>query len=262
MQPAVLNVSGLAFGFPHRTVGAGIDFSLDDGEVLCVIGPNGGGKTTLLRTLLGLLSPHAGAVRLGGAVLADLSRREIARRIGYVPQAHAGSFAFTVKEMVLMGRTAHMNLFAAPSARDHDAAGRAIETLGIAHLAERAFTEISGGERQLALVARALAQEPGLLVMDEPTSSLDFGNQVRVLSQVRRLAGQGIAVLMSSHQPDHALQCADRALLLGEGRALALGAPRDVINPQSLKRLYGVDVRIVETAEGVHTCLPDYALRQ
>jgi iron complex transport system ATP-binding protein len=163
--------------------------------------------------------------------------------------------------MVLMGRTAHMSLFAAPSAADRAAAARALETIGITHLAGRPFTEISGGERQLALVARALAQEPRVLVMDEPTSSLDFGNQVRVLGHIRRLAAQGIAVLMSSHQPDHALQCADRALLLGEGKAIALGAPREVIQPETLRRLYGVNVRIVQTAEGVHTCLPDYAAR-
>jgi ABC-type cobalamin/Fe3+-siderophores transport system ATPase subunit len=159
--------------------------------------------------------------------------------------------------MVLMGRTAHLGLFSAPSAQDRAAAARALELLGITALAGRAFTEISGGERQLVLVARALAQEPRVLVMDEPTASLDFGNQVRVLSHVRRLAAQGIAVLMSSHQPDHALQCADRALLLGEGKALELGAPRDVIRPDTLKRLYGVDVRIVGD-----TCLPEYALRQ
>lgn len=258
----ILNIVDLSFGYPGRIVGSRVSFSLEAGEVLCVLGPNGGGKTTLFRTLLGLLPPHAGRVLTGEAPLGSLSRAGIARRMGYVPQAHAGAFAFSVREMVLMGRTAHMSLFAAPSARDREAAARAIETLGIGHLAERAFTEISGGERQLALIARALAQEPQLLVMDEPTSSLDFGNQVRVLGHVRRLAAQGISVLLSSHQPDHALQCADRALLLGEGTCIALGAPRDVIRPDTLKRLYGVDVRIVETADGVHTCLPDYSRRE
>jgi len=250
----MLRAERLAFGFPGRTVGEGIDFTLAPGEVLCLLGPNGGGKTTLIRTLLGLLAPHAGSIHLNQTPLQDLNRSEIARTVGYVPQAHAGAFAYSVRDMVLMGRTAHMNLFAAPSAQDRNAATQAIETLGIATLADRAFTEISGGERQLALVARALAQAPQVLVMDEPTSSLDFGNQVRVLGHVRRLAAQGIAVLMSSHQPDQALQCADRALLLAEGKAIALGAPREVVTPASLKRLYGVDVRIVGD-----TCLPDYA---
>jgi iron complex transport system ATP-binding protein len=253
----MLGASDLSFGFPGRTVGAGVDFALAPGEVLCLLGPNGGGKTTLIRTLLGLLPPQAGLVRLNEKALQEHSRKEIAQLVGYVPQAHAGAFAYSVLEMVLMGRTAHMSLFAAPSTRDREAALHAIDTLGITCLAERAFTEISGGERQLALIARALAQAPRVLVMDEPTSSLDFGNQVRVLGQARRLAASGIAVLMSSHQPDHALQYADRALLLGEGKALALGPPREVITPDSLKRLYGVDVRIVETADGGHTCVPD-----
>jgi len=258
----MLSAQNLAYGFPGRTVGSDIDFLLAPGEVLCLLGPNGGGKTTLIRTLLGLLAPHAGSIRLNERSIQDQTREEIARLIGYVPQAHAGAFAYSVQDMVLMGRTAHLSLFAAPSARDRDAAAKAIDTLGIASLAGRAFTEISGGERQLALIARALAQQPRVLVMDEPTSSLDFGNQVRVLGQVRRLAAQGIAVLMSSHQPDHALQCADRALLLADGKAIALGLPREVITPDSLQRLYGVGVRIVQTDDGAHTCLPDHALRQ
>jgi iron complex transport system ATP-binding protein len=254
----MLQANQLSYGFPGRTIGSGIDFSLSSGEVLCLLGPNGGGKTTLMRTLLGLLAPHAGSVQLNQKPLAEIPRQEIAKQVGYVPQAHAGAFAYSVREMVLMGRTAHLGLFSAPTARDREAAEKAIDTLGIGHLADRAFTEISGGERQLALIARALAQEAQALVMDEPTSSLDYGNQVRVLGHVRDLAARGIAVLMSSHQPDHALQCADRALLLAEGRVVALGAPRDVITPESLRQLYGVNVRIVEAPGSGHTCLPDY----
>jgi iron complex transport system ATP-binding protein len=172
----MLEVESLSFGFPARTVGRDVSFSLSAGEVVCVLGPNGGGKSTLFRTLLGLLPMHGGSVRLDGRRLEMLARAEIARRIGYVPQAHAGYFAFTVRQMVLMGRTAHLGPFSAPARRDHEVAERVIESLGIGHLGDRVFTEISGGERQLALVARALAQEPALLVMDEPTASLDFGN--------------------------------------------------------------------------------------
>ena len=252
----MLSVEGLDFGFPGRTIGRDVSFTLQAGEVMCVLGPNGGGKTTLFRTLLGLLEPHAGSIRLDSSSLTTLSRAEIARRVGYVPQGHAGYFAFTVHEFVLMGRTAHLGVFSVPGKQDRQVAERALESLGIAHLADKPVTEISGGERQLALVARALAQEPKLLVLDEPTASLDFGNQVRVLQRISALAASGISILFSSHDPDHAFLCARRALLLAEGRVLEIGAPRTVIRPDTLERLYGVSVKVIDLGGGAHTCLP------
>lgn len=252
----MLEVRDLAFGFPARSVGRDVSFTLAAGEVMCVLGPNGGGKTTLFRTVLGLLEPHGGTIALEGAPLASMTRTEIARRIGYVPQGHAAYFAFTAREFVLMGRTAHLGAFASPAKRDVLVAERALESLGIAHLADQPVTEISGGERQLALVARALAQEPRLLVLDEPTASLDFGNQVRVLERISALARAGIAILFSSHDPDHAFLCASRALLLAEGRVLETGSPRDVIRTDTLERVYRVSVRVVPLPGGMHTCLP------
>ena len=220
----MLCVSDLAFGYGARTVGSGVGFSLDAGAVLCLLGPNGGGKTTLFKTLLGLLPAKAGRITLDGADLAKASRREIDRTIAYVPQAHAAFFPFTVREVV---------------------AG-ALATLGIAHLAEASYTEISGGERQLVLIARALAGEPRLLVMDEPTASLDFGNQARVLGQVRRLAGAGIGVILSTHDPDHALLCADRVAALHGGRLVAYGPPVETITPALLRLIYGIEVVIAQ----------------
>ena len=252
----MLAVDALDFGFPGRTIGRGVSFTLQAGEVMCVLGPNGGGKTTLFRTLLGLLEAHAGVIRLENSALESLSRAQIARRVGYVPQGHAGYFAFTVREFVLMGRTAHLGLFSVPGRNDGEIAERSLESLGIAHLADQPVTEISSGERQLALVARALAQEPKLLVLDEPTASLDFGNQVRVLERISALARSGIAILFSSHDPDHAFLCARRALLLGEGRVIEIGAPRAVIRPDTLQRLYGVSVKVIDLGGGAHTCLP------
>jgi iron complex transport system ATP-binding protein len=252
----MLMVESLAFGFPGRTVGRDVSFALGAGEVMCVLGPNGGGKTTLFRTVLGLLAPHGGAVRLQGQDLATFSRGEIARQVGYVPQGHAAYFAYTVREFVLMGRTAHVGVFASPGKRDLAIAERALESLGIGHLAGKPVTEISGGERQLALVARALAQEPQLLVLDEPTASLDFGNQVRVLERIAQLAGSGIAILFSSHDPDHAFLAARRVLLLAEGRVLEAGTPREVIRPDTLERMYRVSVQVLPLPGGGHTCLP------
>jgi iron complex transport system ATP-binding protein len=252
----MLEVHELAFGFPGRTVGRDVSFTLATGDVMCVLGPNGGGKTTLFRTLLGLIEKHSGSIKLQGKSLEELSRAAIARRIGYVPQGHSAYFAFTVREFVLMGRTAHLGAFAAPAKKDIQVAEHALESLGIAQLADKPVTEISGGERQLALVARALAQQPRLLVLDEPTASLDFGNQVRVLQKMTALARSGIAILFSSHDPDHAFLCATRALLLAEGRVLEAGTPREVIRADTLERMYRVSVRVVPLPGGMHTCLP------
>jgi len=251
----MLEARALGYGYPGRPVGHGLDLSLGGGEVLCVLGPNGGGKTTLFRTLLGLLPAQAGEVQLDRQALGAMSRGDVARRVGYVPQGHAAQFAFTVREAVLMGRTAHISLFAVPSAADRAAADRAIEALGIGSLAGRVVTELSGGERQLAMIARALAQGARALVLDEPTASLDFGNQVRVLREIRRLAAEGYAVVFSTHDPGQAFLAASRVLLLARGGALRQGTPAEVITGDNLRAVYGVEVRVAEV-EGARVCLP------
>jgi iron complex transport system ATP-binding protein len=162
-----------------------------------------------------------------------------------------------VRDVVLMGRASRLKPFASPGRADHAAAEAALAALGIAHLAERVYTEVSGGERQLALIARALAGEPRLLVMDEPTASLDFGNQARVLGQIRRLAERGLGVILSTHDPGHAFLCADRVALLRDGRLAGLGPPSDTITPESLERLYGVEVAVVPVpGHGRSVCTP------
>ena len=259
MNAPILEVAALAYGFPRHTLGENLTFSVGAGETLCVLGPNGGGKTTLFRTLLALLVPHAGEIKIDGRLLPAIPRIELARLAAYVPQQHAGHFAYTVGEMVLMGRAAHIAPFAAPAARDRIAAEAALAALGISHLAGRVYTETSGGERQLALIARALAQEPKLLVLDEPTANLDFGNQLKVLSVLRGLAKRGIAALFSSHDPDHAFAYADRALLLRTGGMLASGTPEEVITAANLVTLYGIEAEVVEvvTANGRRrVCVP------
>lgn len=239
-----LAATDLAFGYRDKLVGQGVTLAVARGEVLCLLGPNGCGKTTLFKTLLGLIPTQGGRLELEGRPVAGFSRAEFARRIGYVPQAHASTFPFRVVEMVLMGRASRVGTFATPSARDREAVDKALETLDIAHLRDRVFTEISGGERQMALIARALAQEPDMLVMDEPTASLDFGNQARVLERIQALRSSGLAIVLSTHDPGHAFACADRVALMKAGRIVAQGSPGNVVTADSLRDLYGVEVAI------------------
>jgi iron complex transport system ATP-binding protein len=254
----------LAYGYHGRRIGSHVTLTLDAGEVLCLLGPNGSGKTTLFKTLLGLLPAQEGEVMLDGRDLRALQRDEIARLVSYVPQAHGAFFPYTVREVVLMGRTAHLGLFAAPSARDHGAALEAIRRMGIVHLADAIYTQISGGERQLALIARALAQDARMVIMDEPTANLDFGNQVRVLERIRALADEGIGVLLSTHDPDHAFLCADRVAMLHQGELVACGAAAEVMTAAQLQQIYGVAVAVTAvTVSGAgtrHVCLPLGAL--
>ncbi|AMN47988.1 iron complex transport system ATP-binding protein [Steroidobacter denitrificans] len=245
---AAIEARALSIGYRNHCVGTDISFAVAAGEVLCLLGPNGSGKTTLFKTLLGLLAPLAGEVRVLDEPVCGWPRAAFARHVGYVPQAHAGLFAFTAEDIVLMARTARLGRFAVPSRHDRQIAADCLAALGIGHLRQRIYTRISGGERQLVLIARALAQQPVLLVMDEPTASLDFGNQIRVLEHINHLRTQGIGVLMSTHQPEHALRVADRIALLAPGGLVGIGAPVAIATPANLAALYGVTEDAVAAA--------------
>jgi iron complex transport system ATP-binding protein len=247
----------LTIGYHDRVVGRGLDVSLAQGEVLALLGPNGGGKTTLLKTLLGILKPLKGEAQIDGRSLGSYTIRERARRIAYVPQVHNPTFAFSVESVVLMGRTAHGGLFSRPSARDIEVARRSLARFGIGHLRERPYTMISGGERQLVLLARALAQEPQFIVLDEPTASLDFGNQGKVMREIRELAAAGHGILFTTHDPNHALRAADRAYLLREGARIAEGAVGEVLTRTQLEALYQAPVeRLTDREAGKSAFLP------
>ena len=254
---AILQVERVGIQASGRWLVRDVSFALERGEVLAILGPNGGGKTTLLKTLLGLLAPKEGEVRLGGKPLASYTSRDRAQLVAYVPQSHAATFAFTVETVVLMGRSAHGTLFSAPSAADRAVVARMLERFGIAHLSDRPYTMISGGERQLALLARALAQEPQFVVLDEPTASLDFGNQGRVLKEIRALAASGHGVLFTTHDPNHALRAADRACLLRQGAIIGEGAAKDVLTLDNLSALYGAKVQRLIDVAGDQAFLPE-----
>ena len=258
MNTARLAGHALGFGYGTTAVGRDVDVEVRASEVLCLLGPNGSGKTTLFKTLLGLLPAQAGEVLLDGIPITHLSRQEIARRVAYVPQAQTAHFPFRVIDMVVMGRTAHLGLFATPSSLDRRKALDALAGLGIADLAGKEYTRISGGQRQLCLVARALAQDAPAIIMDEPTASLDFGNQVMVLSEVKRLASRNLAVVLSTHDPDHAFSLADRVALLHGGGLVAQGTPNEVLTADQLRAVYHVNVAIERLSRGQTVCVPEY----
>ncbi|SMB28679.1 putative iron compound ABC transporter, ATP-binding protein [Sterolibacterium denitrificans] len=246
----MIEARGIRFAYHGRRVLDGASLSLAAGELVCLLGANGAGKSTLLKLMLGVLKPLHGTVTLDGRALPGYSRRQLAQRIAYVPQVHVAPFPYSVREIVLMGRLPAAGIFRAASAADHDKVEEIIQRIGIAHLAERPYTEISGGERQLALIARALAQEASLLVMDEPLASLDYGHQMRLLARLEQLAAEGYGILMTTHDPDQPLLGCDRVALLIDGRIAADGRPDAVLTPESIERLYGVRVHLVRAADG------------
>ncbi len=246
----LLQAKGLSVGHRGRAVLSGIDLSLQPGQVLCLLGPNGAGKTTLFRTLLGLLPPIAGEVSVGGRPLASLSRRDLAGVLAHVPQALVTPFAFRALDLVLMGAAARLGPLALPGRAETTRSLAAMESLGIADLAEAEITRLSGGQRQMILIARALAQGAQVVVMDEPTASLDLANRIRVAAAIRQLAGQGTAIILSTHDPDHAADLGDDALLVGRGQLLASGPAADVMTSEALSALYGIPLRREVLSDG------------
>ena len=245
-----LQIEHLSFAYREHRVLKDISFSLNQGEFLSVLGPNGVGKSTLFRCILGLLDGYEGRITSHGDDLASMSRREMSRRIAYIPQLHSPPFSYTVLDSVLMGTTRQLSAFAQPKKAQIMQAMEALERVGAAHLAERDFSRLSGGEQQLTLVARAIAQQAEILVMDEPTSALDYGNQLRILQHVRDLSREGYAVLISMHNPQHAMTFSSRILALMDGRVAAEGKPEEIMTAELIQKLYGVDVDFMHSQNG------------
>jgi iron complex transport system ATP-binding protein len=236
-----------------------VSFAVAPGQTCCLLGPNGAGKTTLVRCAVGLAHPSAGTVRVGSVRVGDVSAHTLARHVAYVPQSVEAIFPVSCLDIVLAGRTPYVRFGGMPTEADRHVALSSLGLLGLAHLAERPFGEVSGGERQLVTIARALCQQAPVIVLDEPTSALDFGNQVRVMSIVKEMASSGKTVLMTSHAPNQALDGADLVVLLRQGSVMSAGKPDDVITGEALSDLYGVDVSVVEvpgSPEPRKVCLP------
>lgn len=256
----LLEINGLRAGYGGKEVLKGLDCALDAGEVLCIVGPNGCGKTTAFRTILGSLRPTAGSVLLDGQPLDALPARLRAKRVAYIPQNHTPVFGFTVQEVVLMGRTSHFAAWQTPGRADRRAALDALEQMGLLALAGQSYLTLSGGQRQMVLIARAIAQAARLLIMDEPGASLDYANQQRLLDVVRALAARGYGVVMSTHNPEHPFAVAHKALLMEDGQAVAFGPPAAALTAQTLERAYGIPMDVLSATDRTgrtHTfCVP------
>ncbi len=255
-----LEIKDVKCGFGSRVIVDKFNMTVESGDILCLLGPNGVGKSTLFRTVLGLLKPLGGEILIDGKNIHTLPRKEFAKMMAYVPQAHNPPFPFRVLDVVIMGRTAHLGTFGAPGKRDRTIALHMLERLGISFLADRIYTEISGGERQLVLIARALAQEPAFLMLDEPTSNLDFGNQVKVLQCVSGLAKEiGLGIIMTTHFPDHAFQTKGEVALMEWNNVFLSGNAEDIITAENMKDTYGIEIKVVKnTIEDltVNSCIP------
>ena len=246
-------------GYKGRAVVDEFSARVSSGEILCLLGPNGVGKTTLFKCILGFLPLLGGRITVDGTDARAFSAKEYAKIVGYVPQAHMPPFSFRVFDVVAMGRTAHLGIMNRPGTRDLEIAAACMERLEISHLSDRVYTELSGGERQMVLIARALAQEPAFLMMDEPTSNLDFGNQARVLKNVRMLARQGLGIIMTTHQPDHVFQCEAEVSLMMRGLRYLSGPADQIITEEALHDAYGIGVAVLHAqyrGHELHLCRP------
>jgi iron complex transport system ATP-binding protein len=241
----LIEMRGAAFSYGARGIFSGVDLDVFRGELLSVLGPNGCGKSTLLRCIGGLLALNAGTVRLDKTDISGLDTAARARRIGFLFQNHTPAFPYPVLEVVSMGRAPHLGLFGVPASKDIALAEQALDRVGVLHLKKRPYTEISGGERQLVLLARTLAQQPDVILLDEPTSHLDLKNQVRSLRTIGELAAQGVTMIMTTHDPNHALRLSGRVLMMKPGGVIVAGPVSEVVTGAELTATYGIDIAVL-----------------
>lgn len=256
-----LKVEHLDFYFGKRQILKDISFEAHRGEFLSILGPNGVGKSTLFRCILNLLKPNAGSIEIGGRDVAQMTAQELARCIAYIPQYHSPTFNYSVLDMVLMGTASQLGALATPGKAQIEVAKNALERLNISHLAEHPYGFCSGGEKQLCLLARAIAQQATILVMDEPSASLDFGNRIRVMQTVRGLVKDGYAVVQTTHDPEQAFMYSDKILAMHDGQVLAWGTPQEVMQAGLMSTLYGIDVEVHSlNSDKVRVCVPANSL--
>ena len=259
MREVIFELKEVYFKYPDtdRRVLDGVGLRLYKGEILSILGPNGAGKSTLLNCMAKLLKPDSGEIFICGINIRNMSHRDVARKISYVQQMHTPAFAYTVMDFVLLGRAPKIGFFRKPGAEDERIAFQALEMLNISHLANKPYTDISGGERQQATIARAVVQEPEAILFDEPTAHLDYGNQYKTLKMIRAMSGRGYTVVFTTHNPDHAIMLGGKAAIIDRDGHLEYGDSVSIITEERLKEVYKTELRLLEIKELSRTaCLP------
>jgi iron complex transport system ATP-binding protein len=253
----ILEVKNATFAYENsENIFEGVNLTVDRGDVICILGSNGCGKTTLMKCMNKLHELKDGAVYINGENIKTMDQRTVARNIGYIPQGHVSTFAFSVFDVVLMGRTPHLDYLDSPGKKDRLITEEALKKFGIYHLKNKPYTSLSGGEQQLVFFARVIAQQPQILLLDEPTSHLDFGNQLKTLNIISKLSQEGIAIVMTSHYPDHAFISANKVALMKDQGFLGIDTPNNIITTENMEMVYGIHVKIMEISPNRKICVP------
>ena len=241
-----IQVRNLSCGYNGKVVINNISFNVKSGEICCILGPNGAGKTTLFKTMLQIMQPLSGSVCINGENITKWSPKKISGYLAYVSQYHVPPFPYIVEDVIMLGRISSTGYFGKPTKQDYNIVNETMNLMGISYLKEKAYTDISGGERQLVMIARAMAQQPDFLILDEPTASLDYGNTLKVLREIKRLQQQGYGIIMTTHSPDQAFLCNSNVVLLSKEYPPVFGTAAEVINNRNLRNAYGEDIRVVQ----------------
>lgn len=240
----MFKVENLKFSYGKKEILKGIDFEINSSDVISILGPNGCGKTTLLKLLLGFLKPSQGEVYFEDIPIRKIKPKHFFQRVAYIPQIHDSAFGYLVKDVVLMGRMPYKSLFTNFNKQDKQIAQDALELLGIGHLKDEIYTTLSGGQRQLILIARAITQQADIFIMDEPVNGLDFGNQYKLLNQIKSLSKQNITFIKTSHYPDHVFFVSNEAIFLNKGKILEKGEPNTIIREENIEKVYQLESKI------------------
>lgn len=245
----VIDVRNISFTYPgaKKKTLDGCSLSVSEGEIISILGPNGAGKSTLMNCMCGLLTPQSGEIFVGGKNLKACSAAEVARHISYVQQVHNPVFGYTVLHFVMMGSAPRLGLLRSPGKREENEAMEILESMGIAELAHKPYTEISGGERQQATIARAVLQRPKVILFDEPAAHLDYGKQLVILRMVKDMVKRGFAAVMTTHNPDHAMMLGGRVATVSREGEVTCGTVEEVITEPRLKEIYNTDIHLVHT---------------